>query len=98
MGMEIVVPFRSEAPAWSAIRDRLIAAGHAPSMRMIDDMPAFPDEEPESNWRDLRIGMAAGMVSLKRGTDAFRIVVWGNADANLIAARDAVVKACQEVV
>jgi hypothetical protein len=57
---------------------------------MIDGELAFPDEEPAENWRELRLGTAAGaMVTVKRERDRVVLVVWGNADAGLVEAWNA---------
>lgn len=80
MGMERVVEFAEPGPPWSAIRERLASAGHVVQMRMIDNLPAFPDEEPEPNWRELRVALGHGMITLRREPARIRIIVWGNAD------------------
>ena len=95
MGVERVVDFPAgPPPAWPEILARLAASGEAPVLRMIDGLPAFPDESPEDGWRELRVGFPAGMVTLRRGTDTLTCVVWSNADPALVAARDRVAWAC----
>jgi hypothetical protein len=96
MGMTRVVKFTAAGPEWPAVRDRLIAAGAAVQMRMIDDMPAFPDEDPEPGWREIRMSLGGGMLTLRREDHAFSVVVWGNADAALQADQERLVKACAE--
>jgi hypothetical protein len=61
---------------------------------MIDGLPAFPDETPAEDWRELRVGFAAGMVTLRRGTDSLICVVWSSAGPALLAARDQLAWAC----
>jgi hypothetical protein len=61
---------------------------------MIDGLPAFPDEVPEGGWRELRLGSAAGMVTLRRSDPLLSVIVWGNADAALLAVRDRIAWAC----
>jgi hypothetical protein len=57
---------------------------------MIDGELAFPDEEPPQNWRELRLGTADGMmVTVRREGDRVVLVVWGNSDASLIRAWNA---------
>jgi hypothetical protein len=63
---------------------------------MIDGIPAIPDETPDPDWKELRVGTAAGMVSIRRVPGALTCVVWGNADAALTAAWDRVVWACAD--
>ena len=94
MGQERVVPFEGEPPSWEAIRTMLSKAGFDATLRMIDGLPAFPDETPEANWKELRIGFASGMVTLRRGPNQFTCVVWGNADAELVASCNALAEAC----
>jgi hypothetical protein len=97
MGMDRTIRFPSGGiPSWDAIRDQLLRVGVAAPLRMIDGMPAFPDETPEPTWRELRVGTPAGMVTLRRGADSLSCVVWGNADAALTAAWDGVCWACAE--
>jgi len=95
MGLDRTVRFASgETPSWEAIRTQLARIGEVAALRMIDGMPAFPDETPEPAWKELRIGTAAGMVTIRRGSDALTCVVWGNADAALHAAWAKVIWAC----
>ena len=80
MGQQIAVRFQRE-PEWGQIRDSLTALGEHAIVRMIDGLPAFPDEIPEPGWRELRLGLNGGMVSLRREGDEIFCVAWGNADA-----------------
>jgi hypothetical protein len=61
---------------------------------MIDGMPAFPDESPDPGWKELRVGLAGGMVTIRAGDDALTCVVWGNATDTLRTAWDVVCWAC----
>src|SRR5262245_926384 len=83
MGMERVVTFAGAGPSWAAVRDRLSAAGAAVQMRMIDNLPAFPDEEPADDWRELRVTLGDGMITVRREPGRVRLTVWGNADDEL---------------
>ena len=94
MGMERIVTFAGSAPSWPAIRDRLAAAGITPQMRMIDNLPAFPDEEPDESWTELRVSLGGGMVTLRREPSRIRVIIWGNADAALERDQETVVRAC----
>ncbi len=96
MGMERVVTFAGDAPSWPAVRDRITAGGAAVQMRMIDNMPAFPDEDPEAGWRELRISLSGAMLTLRREPGRMRVVVWGNADETTRRDQDLVAKACAE--
>jgi len=57
-------------------------------------LPAFPDEEPSAEWRELRVGTGAGMVTVRRAPGVLTCVVWGNADPALNAAFAKVIWAC----
>jgi hypothetical protein len=95
MGQERVVRFAGEPPEWPAIQAKLAERGLAAAVRMIDGLPAFPDEVPEPGWKELRIGFASGMVTLRRGPNQLACVVWGNADAALLESQQALADACQ---
>jgi hypothetical protein len=82
------------APAWPEIAAVLNGRGFAVQMRMIDGELAFPDEEPPESWRELRVGTPQGMVTLRREGDAIVCVTWGNADAALRQAWNALAWAC----
>jgi hypothetical protein len=95
MGLDLTVRFPSGAvPGWDVIRGRLARVGASAPLRLIDGLPAFPDEVPEGDWSELRIGLPEGMVALRRSGAALTCVVWGGADAALLAARDRVAWAC----
>jgi hypothetical protein len=95
MGLDRTIRFPGgQPPSWEAIRAQLARVGESAPLRMIDGMPAFPDETPDPAWRELRIGTAAGMVTIRRGTDFLTCVIWGNADAALAAAWNKVIWAC----
>jgi hypothetical protein len=96
MGMVRVVTFSDAGPEWPAVRDRLTAAGATVQMRMIDNMPAFPDEEPESGWREIRVSLGGGMLTVRREPGSMSVIVWGNADAALVADQERLVRACAE--
>jgi hypothetical protein len=91
MGLDCTVRFPAGVvPEWEAIKGQLARVGELARLRMIDGLPAFPDESPEPGWRELRIGFPAGMVTLRRSADALACVIWSNADAALLATRDRV--------
>jgi len=94
MGAERVVHFRAgTVPGWVEIAAKLTANGESPIIRMIDGLPAFPDEVPDPEWKELRIGLAGGMVTLRRDTETIRCIVWGSDDPALNAALDAAARA-----
>jgi hypothetical protein len=96
--MERTISFTGTGPSWPLIRARLVAKGFAPQMRMIDNMPAFPDEDPEEGWQELRVTLGHGMITLRRNGNTLGVIVWGNADEELQKDQEALVKACEESV
>ena len=97
MGMECIVTFRAEEPTWDAIRKRVETGGGMVQMRMIDGMPALPDEEPPEDWREIRVSLGGGMLALRREPGRMRVVVWGNADEALKRDQHKLAQACAEV-
>ncbi len=89
MGVERLIRFRpGTAPGWPEIAAKLVAAGEQPVLRMIDGLPAFPDEVPDPGWREVRVGLSGGMVTIRRAGDEVRCVTWGTADTTLQDALD----------
>ena len=88
MGVQRVVTFSAGEPTWQAVAAKLAEAGESPPIRMIDGLPAFPDEQPEDGWRELRLGFAAGMVTVARGPGGWRFTVWGTDDPALLRAQE----------
>ena len=70
-------------PAWCLVTEMLARNSIPLQMRMIDGELSFPDEMPGENWRELRISVAGGMVTLRRDADGVTLVIWGNADAEV---------------
>jgi len=97
MGLDQTATFPSGAlPGWPAVRDLLSRRGFPVQVRMIDGELAFPDEEPAAGWRELRLGTPQGMVTVRREADRLVFVTWGNADAALRQAWNAVAWAFAE--
>src|SRR5262249_56077648 len=71
--------------------------GFPVQLRMIDGELAFPDETPPDAWKELRVGTPQGMVTLRREPGRLVLVTWGNADAPLRQAWNALTWACAEV-
>jgi hypothetical protein len=95
MGMERVVTFPgSKVPPWEAVREWLARRGFPVQMRMIDGQLAFPDEKPPDDWREIRVGTPQGMITLRRDGDRILVITWGNADAAMIQAWNALAWAC----
>jgi hypothetical protein len=90
MGQERVVTFAGgTVPAWESVRALLARSGFPVQMRMIDGQLAFPDEQPSESWAELRAGTPQGMVTVRREPDRVRLVTWGNADAAMLQAWNA---------
>src|SRR5947209_19758679 len=97
MGLDQTATFPGgAAPDWPAVRDLLARHGFPVQLRMIDGELAFPDEEPAAAWRELRLGTPQGMVTVRREADRVTFVTWGNADAALRQAWNAVAWAFAE--
>lgn len=75
-------------PKWSAVAERLASRGIEAVLRMIDGELAFPDEMPPDDWRELRVGMEPGMVTVRREAEGVTLVVWGNASDEMLRSRD----------
>src|SRR5262249_52825791 len=65
--------------------------GFSLQMGMIDGQLAFPDELPEDSWRELRLRTPQGMVTVRRDGERLVFVIWGNADAAMLQAWNALV-------
>ena len=90
MGMDQKVRFAADRmPSWQHLCELLTGHGLTPQLRMIDGQPAYPDEQPVDEWTELRVGTAQGMVTLRREPDGIRLVTWGNADAAMCQAWNA---------
>lgn len=98
MGMEQTVSFIGRAiPAYTTVRDFLARRGFSVQMGMIDGHLAFPDELPDENWQELRLRTPRGMVTVRRTPERLVFVTWGNADAHMTQAWNALVWAFAEV-
>jgi hypothetical protein len=84
VGVEQRVSFAGAAmPSWETVRDLLAGRGFPTQMRMIDGELSFPDDVPPAGWRELRVGTAQGMVTVRREAGGVAFVTWGNADLGL---------------
>jgi hypothetical protein len=97
MGMEQVVTFAGgSVPPWSAVQQLLASHTYPVQLRMIDGELAFPDEQPTEPWREVRVGLPGGMVTLRREPDRVVCVTWGNAQGELLQAWNALTWALAE--
>jgi hypothetical protein len=83
MGMDRRVVFSGPVPVWETISRLLADHGLAAQVRMIDGELSFPTEVPPAEWRELRVGVSGGMVTLRRDATGITCVIWGNADTAL---------------
>ena len=95
MGQQRTIRFPGgQVPSWEAIRGQLLRVEPGVALRMIDGLPAFPDEVPEPAWNELRVGLPVGMVTIRRQGGDLVCVVWGDAGGELASAWDRVSWAC----
>jgi hypothetical protein len=84
MGMDQKVVFATEKmPTWSMVVEIFARRSLPLQLRMIDGELSFPDEIPGANWRELRVSVTGGMMTLRRDADGVTLVIWGNADAEV---------------
>jgi hypothetical protein len=86
IGLEILVPRKGACPL-GAVLDLLAAAGLPSTIAMVDNALVPPSAPPPTEWTEVRLRTAAGMVTLRRQPDGIALVVFGNADAALQAAQ-----------
>ena len=60
---------------------------------MIDGALVAPGAAVPDGWRELRLRTPAGMVTIARDAGGVRVVVFGNADAGLVAMQKQVAEA-----
>lgn len=90
MGIERTIRFPSDTPlSWPRVIAKLVEVGETPVLRMIDGLPAFPDEVPADDWRELRVGLNGGMVTIRRTSPVtLNCITWGTADPALARSWD----------
>ena len=96
MGAEVLVTLSTD-PALDMVLGRLRAAGLPSTVVMIDGALCAPQSPVPPAWRDLRLRTPAGVVTLARRLTGVAVVTFGNADAALQAAQQAIVRALAEV-
>jgi hypothetical protein len=91
MGMEHIVQFpKGTVPLLSQMMAMLAEHSFPVQVRMVDGQLTLPDEAPPGSWREVRLGTSAGMVTLTRRGQELVVVIWGNADASMQSAWNAV--------
>ncbi len=86
MGMEIEV--NAAGIGWDKISGAMAKFEPKGTIRMADGQLTFPDEEPATDWKELRIALPAGMVTIRRTITGVTLVTWGNVSPELIEQRD----------
>jgi hypothetical protein len=98
MGMEHkIVTADANSALWEKLSTLLAEHRFPIQLRMLDGQLAFPNEVPPPDWRELRVGTSQGMVTLRRDADGVALVTWGNADAAMRQAWNALTWACARV-
>lgn len=95
MGQAQVIIFPdNHCPSWEAIRDQVISNGTHVHLRMIDGLPAFPNESPGSKWQELRVLIGNAMFTLRRIPGGIECVSWSDLDNSALVARHRLIWAC----
>jgi hypothetical protein len=90
MGQELTArSARSLAEVLNALR----MTGVGCNVVMVDGQLIAPSAEPPATWNDVRLRTPAGMITLSRRGPDVGIMVFGNADATLMALRDQIAAA-----
>ena len=85
MGMERRIQFANGVvPSWAAVVGQLAQQGQTPALRMIDGLPAFPDEVPPDEWAEMRVALDGGMITLRRHVGVVSCICWGTAEPALV--------------
>jgi hypothetical protein len=90
MGLDVHVSVAAP-PSLTELLSRLAAAGLTATVMMVDGQLCAPNALP-ATWRDARLRMAAGTVTVRVVPGGVSLVVFGNADPALLAARDTVAR------
>jgi hypothetical protein len=73
--------------------ERLAAAGAPSQIVMVDGALVMPGSAAPARWTDVRLKTPAGTLALKQQGDAVAVVVFGNADAAVIAMQQQILDA-----
>ncbi len=85
MGLQRTISFETDSrPSWESVQSAFAAVSERPVVRMIDNLPAFPEEIPELGWRELRISLSGGMVTIRCTPDSWDCVIWGTGEPALM--------------
>ncbi len=82
MGQQLSV---DGAIALATLLQKLEQAGAPSQIVMVDGALVMPGAAPPAAWRDVRLRTPAGTLALKREGARVDVVVFGNADAPMLA-------------
>lgn len=85
MGMEVSLP--GNHWTWPQIQNAMRSFDPPAVLKMADGLLVFPDEEPQPDWKELRLGFPSGMITLRRESGALKLVTWGQISPELEGAR-----------
>ncbi len=71
---------------WPAFVVALAEYRLAPVVRMIDGLPAFPDEIPGEGWREVRVSAADGMITIHASPTGYRFTIWNDTASSFVNA------------
>jgi hypothetical protein len=91
MGLDLTIA-RGEA-SLDALLAQLAQGAFSSTVMMLDGALVAPGAPAPTGWRDARLRTPGGTVAVKRTAAGYQVVVFGNADAALLAARDRVAEA-----
>jgi hypothetical protein len=94
MGMERVVT--CARVDFGALLDTLAARGVRGLVAMVDGQLRMPNASIPEGWRDVRLRFPAGTITLARRPGGVAVVVFGNADAALVALQQQVADMLQQ--
>lgn len=80
MGIQVTIPGCEPGNV------RVVAKDLGMALRLVENMPAFPDEEIPEEFSEIRLGSDGGMISVRNQPGALVLVVWGNAEESLCQA------------
>ncbi len=85
MGLQRTILFETDSrPSWESVQSAFGTVSEQPVVRMIDKLPAFPDEIPEPSWRELRISLSGGMVTIRATPLGWDCIIWGTGEPGLM--------------
>jgi hypothetical protein len=90
MGQQALV---EDARPLAEALERLAAAGAPSQIVMVDGALVMPGSAAPARWTDVRLKTPAGTLALKLQGNAVAVVVFGNADAAVLAMQQQILDA-----